>query len=186
MTRYFPKGDETYLNTDTGQFKTVHHYVDRKIDDHNRFLYNEKNIPIKMFPRSIKQELIDELTDVEFGRLTKLIIYVSEDNIFKKRNSDGMTSLTKEDIGNILKLKDRATREYLSKMCEKNIFRKIRYCGEVSYIVNPIYFLRGKWMSECTSYTFKEDIERTIVNNGEKETFKRYVERIKNKPEIIR
>lgn len=184
MIRYFPRGDETYLDNESGQFKIIHHYTDQKIDKHNRFLYNERNIPIKMFSRSIRSELINELTDVELGRLMKLIIYIGEDNILKKRNSDGMISLTKEDIGSILDLKDRATREYLNKLCEKNIIRKIKYCGEESYVVNPIYFLRGKWMSECTSYSFKEDVERTIANSNEKELFKRYVRKIKNRPEI--
>ena len=106
--------------------------------------------------------------------------------MLKKREKSGMKPLDQEKICKILSLKERATREYLKKMNEYKIIRKIKYCGEISYVINPIYFLYGKWLSECAAYTFKDEISRTIINNEEKELFNQYIRNIRNKPEIIR
>lgn len=97
-----------------------------------------------------------------------------------------MIPLNRKDISKILSLKDRATREYLNKLIEKRVLLKAEYCDEEVYIVNPTYFMYGKWLNECVAYAFKREIKDTIVNDREKALFNRYIVNIKNKPKKVR
>ena len=139
-----------------------------------------------MFSKRLKKDFIDTFTEAELGRLFKLTLYIGENNILLKRGAEGMIPLNRKDISKILSLKDRATREYLNKLIEKRVLLKAEYCDEEVYIVNPTYFMYGKWLNECVAYAFKREIKDTIVNDREKALFNRYIVNIKNKPKKVR
>lgn len=103
-----------------------------------------------------------------------------------KRGTEGMIPLDREDISKILSLKERTTREYLNKLIKEKLILKVEYCEEKIYIVNPIYFMYGKWLNECVAYAFKREIKDTIINDREKALFNKYILNIKNKSKKVR
>lgn len=178
-----------YVNTETGEVKekTLIYYRDRKIDERrNRFLYEEKKVPARLFQDRFYREFKDKLTEIELGRLLRLFAYVKEGNMLLKRGTEGMIPLDREDISKILSLKERTTREYLNKLIKEKLILKVEYCEEKIFIVNPTYFMYGKWLNECVAYAFKREIKDTMINDREKALFNKYILNIKNKPKKVR
>ena len=132
------------------------------------------------------KEVGSNMSIEEKGRIFILLAFLGEDNILQKRSGKGYVPLTREDISNLLELKERTTREFLNKLIELNIIKYIKYCEQKAYIVNPTYFMYGRRLTECMSCVYKEDIESTLKGYEEQEDFKRHFKVIKNKPEILR
>lgn len=122
----------------------------------------------------------------EKGRIFVLLAFLGEDNMLQKRSRVGYVPLTRDDIGKILSLKERSTREFLNKLEDLNIIKYVKYCDQNAYIVNPKYFMYGRRLTECMSCVYKEDIESTLKGYEEEEDFRKHFEAIKNKPEIIK
>lgn len=157
-----------------------------KIDRNNRFFYKEKTMTPRMWMDRFLKNVGQKLSMEEKGRILTLLDNLGEDNVLQKRGGVGYIPLTRNDIAKILGLKERATREFLNKLIELNIIRYIKYCDRKAYIVNPIYFMYGRRLTECMSCVYKEDIESTLKGYEEQEDFRKHFVAIRNKPEIIR
>lgn len=139
-----------------------------------------------MWMERFSKEAGSNMSIEEKGRIFVLLAFLGEDNMLQKRSGVGYVPLTREDIGKILGLKERSTREFLNKLADLNIIKYVKYCEQKAYIVNPIYFMYGRRLTECMSYVYKEDIESTLKGYEEQEDFKRHFKVIRNKPEILR
>lgn len=161
---------------------------------------------IEVDSEQLLKDVEDEFSDIEIGKLFFIIKYIKNNNCLL-RESNGKTVPVDEKylLENIFKYKSSRGKDYLNKLYEQRIIKKIRY-NNIEYImVNPLYFRINMKKPDTKNFTlkkihtinripkmvldvFKDDIYTDLKGKKRVNNFYEYMDEIENeiKPEIIR
>ena len=96
----------------------------------------------------------------KFYRLTKYI--VGNNQLLGIRSSRGFKPLTLEKIALICDSSERQTKTYLRKMKKLGIIKDVVINNEKWYAINPLYALKGKYITFSTFITFMEELKAKL------------------------
>ncbi len=107
-------------------------------------------------------------------------------NVLGYRTNKGNVPMKVKQIGDVIDTQDRQTRRFITKMTQLHLLkRKIvpvvvgeEVHKEVHYIINPLYFLNGKTISDSLYWTFNEELGEHLPQWVHDEYTKRANERV--------
>lgn len=100
-----------------------------------------------------------ELSDRDCGRFYRLIYYIIGDNqLLGYRGNRGVKPLTVEKIAKIINCTERQAKIYIRKMNKLGIIRGVQTGLDSWYMINPLYALKGKYLTEMTFCVFKDKL----------------------------
>jgi len=118
---------------------------------------------IKLF---MDKQLPEELSSSDCGKFYRLIMYMVGDNQFLgRRGSKGFRPLTVLHIATILCITERQAKNFLKKMEEYRIFKRVLVGDEEWYAVNPLYALKNKYISFTTFTIFADELKGEIPDS---------------------
>jgi len=102
---------------------------------------------------------IPELSDGDLGKFYKILSKLSHKaNTLLTKKDIRSNPVTKEEIGNLLKLDIKPTERYLKRLRDKGIIKQVTMIDKVHLMVNPIYAFNGNTIGSYTYIYFKEDL----------------------------
>lgn len=131
-------------------------------DDEKGYLFEAKNQFVKSFPGRKLSEFINNKND--FANL-----HVLAENIFKDTNMIGVRTKNIarpadiQDIGKLIGLCERRTRQFIDRMMQKGVIAKATVNTEerieVHYYFNPLFFMSSKYLSPHLFMMFREQLK---------------------------
>ena len=148
----------TSINPDTGEYTEKKRYVDN-LYSRKGYVMNYNNDYIKMFKR---KDLPAECTIMDCGKFYKLTKYLVGNNQLLGYSSDKLKPLTVEKIAQILECGERQARKFLKKMKDLKIMKEVLIDGVSWYAINPIYALKGKYLSLRAYVIFQHELSPVL------------------------
>jgi hypothetical protein len=138
-------------------------YVD-KIYFNGKYILKYNSRYFKMFARYTLDE--DRYTDSEIGLYYKLMRYTSQtDNTLTAIGTENnVVPLTEELFAKLKGKPIRRIKALFKKLREDKIIKKVSANGLEYYMVNPLYCLNGKRITENTWYIYRDELAEEIPN----------------------
>lgn len=113
------------------------------------------------------QEYPAALTKPDIGNLVLLAQHLQLDtNALMYRSNKGKKPMDLERIGAVLGTRERQTHRFIQKMISLGIMKKVAVKNEaakqIQYVMNPGYFLNGKFISHSLYWTFHKELEKVL------------------------
>ena len=169
-------------------------------------LFKECSKAVEVDSERLIKDVEDEFNDIELSKLFFIIKYIKNNNcLFRESNGKTVPVDEKYLLENIFKYKSSRGKEYLNKLYEQRILKKIRYNKTEFIMVNPLYFRINmkkpdskntsfkkvhtvNRIPKMTAYVFRDDIYTDLMNKQRLDNFCEYINEIENdiKPEILK
>lgn len=154
-----------YINTETGEvFGEKNHFFPAAFDEEKGYLFWVRKNSCRSFH---DVEFPPEMTDIDIGRMTRLSKKVwSNTNMLGYRGNGGIKPYDIEKIAEVLRLKPRQTRNFISKMIKLGVMAKVKVevggKKETHYYLNPIYFFSGNRIPLNLYLIFREQLDAVL------------------------
>jgi hypothetical protein len=105
-----------------------------------------------------------DMTDAEIGKMTRLSkVMIGKTNMLGYRKSRNILAYSSQEIAEMVNLKDRQGRAFISKMLLLKVISKVDVNNKPQYYINPAYFMAsGQRLSLDLFLLFKDDIAPMI------------------------
>ena len=117
------------------------------------FRYNSSYV--KMF---FDRGLTKDYSIVECGKFYRLIGCLVGDNQLLGYRKDKIRPIRVEQMTKIFGCEKRAVYNFLAKMKKDKIIKEVKINGEKWYAVNPLYAMKGKYLSITAFIIFKDEL----------------------------
>jgi len=155
------------INENTGELinETIKQF---KIwDEEKGLLWRSKNYSTKMFQDIHLSDFVDNKQDFANVHLLAEHIYKQTNVIMVRVNKNKVRFATLDDISNILNLHIKNVRKFINNMIGlKIIAKRIDKVGdrkEEKYLLNPLFFFSGKYLSADLYFTFKDMLSEFLT-----------------------
>ena len=147
------------IDLETGEVKETFRYVDRVFSSKGYIpRFNASYVKVHYF-----KELPSECDMLDYGRFYKLLEYIVGDNqLLGVRASRGFKPLDVKKMSDIFGCGERSVKTFLKKFKEWNIIKETNVGGVVWYGINPLYALKGKYISQSAFMMFQEELVNEI------------------------
>jgi hypothetical protein len=119
------------------------------------YVFKYNNEYVKMYSDT---ELPIHYTLTECGKFYRLIKYIVGNNQLLGYRSDRVKPLTATKIGEIFGCGKRQAKKLIEKMKKDKIIKEVDINGTRWYAVNPLYALKGKYLSLTTFIIFQDEL----------------------------
>lgn len=147
------------IDLETGEVKETFRMVDRVFSSRGYIpRMNASFVKIHYF-----KELPSECNLLDCGRFYKLLEYIVGDNqLLGVRTSKGFKPLDIEKMSNIFSGSERSVKTFLKKFKELKIIKETNVGDVVWYGINPLYALKGKYISQSAFMMFQDELANEI------------------------
>ena len=105
------------------------------------------------------KELPNECSVLDCGRFYKLLEYlVGNNQLLGVRASRGVKPLDIEKMSKIFECSERSVKIFLKKFKELKIIKETNVGGVIWYGINPLYALKGKYISQSAFILFQDEL----------------------------
>ena len=116
------------------------------------------------------KEMPKECSVLDCGRFYKLLEYIIGDNqLLGVRSSRGYRPMDIKKMAEIFECSERSVKSFLKKFETLGIIKKANMGEEMWYGVNPLYALKGKYLSQVAFMIFQDELVGEIPDWAIKE-----------------
>jgi len=158
-------GKETrFYDPETGEIFRSSRQVFSEWDEEKGYKYKYRATSIRSFA---EEPFPEGLSVTDIGRLCILSKHTSVTmNMLAQKTRSGYRPMTAIEIGAVIGLGERQSYTFVKNMIRQGMMAKVRVYIEESahtkYYLNPVYFIRGKYIDTALYFLFQESLDRHL------------------------